>query len=76
MSFSKVLLLSETDFRCVVLDLTYEVKDKKHCKELAEEIWEVFIESDKLDGLMVYCSNQWEEIYDIEKLAYIIEREF
>ena len=80
MKLTKAIVLSETDFRCIISDIAdsleiEEIETEKQCKEIANALGDWVLNQEDVDCLMVYCGN-WHEIYNEDMLEYIIKREY
>ena len=80
--FSKMYVLSNTDFRCFVNDaldaLGYEEITKDNYKELASSMWDIAIDAGKdVDGFMIVDSEEnWCEIFSQDRLESLIYNEY
>ena len=80
--FSKMYVLSNTDFRCFVNDaldaLGYYEITKDNYEEIAASMWDIAIDtSQDVDGFMVVDSyGRWNEISSLESLQYLVYREY
>ena len=80
--FSRMYVLSNTDFRCFVNDaldaLSYYEITKDNYEEIASSMWNIAIDtSEDIDGLMVVDSyGRWNEISSLESLQYLLYREY
>ena len=80
--FSKMYVLSNTDFRCFVNDaldaLGYYEITKDNYEEIAASMWDITIDAgEDIDGFMIVDSyGRWNEISSLETLQYLIYREY